>query len=245
MAEAQNQFPPTRWTFVEYAGQSDDSAREKALSELFAQYQPALKAYLVSQFRIDEEQALDLLQSFVLEKVLQAGMLAHADRQRGKFRTFLLHALTNFVVSDLRRRHALKRSPAGGAVSLNELPEEALELAREPATAAFDTAFARGVIGEGLKRMERQCLASERSDVWGVFVGRLLDPIFEEAKPLSYEELVRRFGFQSPGQAANVLITAKRMFARVLRGVVGEYVASESEIEAELRELQAILGGSS
>jgi hypothetical protein len=91
--------------------------------------------------------------------------------------------------------------------------------------------------------MESQCQASARPDIWGVFAARLLEPIFEEAKPAAYEELVSRFGFQSPGQAANVLITAKRMFARFLRSVVGEYVAAESEIEAELNELQAILAG--
>jgi DNA-directed RNA polymerase specialized sigma24 family protein len=245
MVEAHKQFPPTRWTFVEYAGQPDHPAQEKALSELLIQYQPALKAYLAAQFRIDEQQADDLLQSFVFEKVIQAGMLARADRQRGKFRTFLLHALTNFVISDLRRQQALKRSPAEGSVSLDELSDQTPELVREASGTGFDLAFARGVIGEALKRMEAQCEASDRADIWGVFAGRLLQPIFEAAEAADYETLVRRFGFQSPGHAANVLITAKRMFARILRSVVGEYVATESDIEAELKELQTILSAAS
>jgi RNA polymerase sigma-70 factor (ECF subfamily) len=241
MIGAQKEFPQTRWTFVEWAGQPDHPAQQKALADLLTQYLPALKAFLVAQFRIEDQQAEDLLQSFVLEKVLKAGVIARADRERGKFRTFLLHALTNFVISELRRAHAQKRAPELSPISLDELAEEGTELALAAGTANFDVAFARQVIHESVQRMQAQCESTGRTDIWGVFLSRLLNPIFEQAEPSSYEELVERFGFQSPGHASNVLITAKRMFARVLRTVVAEYAGSEAEIESELNELQAIL----
>ena len=241
MAKSQKQFPPTRWTYVECAARPDDPEQEKALGDLLATYLPVLKRYLVAQFHFDEPHAEDLLQGFVLEKVLKGGVLARAERQRGRFRTFLLNVLTNFVVSEQRRARALKRAPAQGSVSLDELSETAPEVALAPAAAQFDLAFARQVIAEALRRMESQCEVAARPDIWGVFVGRLLNPIFDQAAPANYEVLVERFGFQSPGHASNVLITAKRMFARVLRSVVAEYVAGEGEIDTELEELQAIL----
>ena len=41
--------------------------------------------------------------------------------------------------------------------------------------------------------------------------------------------------------ASNVLITAKRTFVRVLRGLVGEYEQDETQIDAEIADLQKVL----
>jgi hypothetical protein len=81
--------------------------------------------------------------------------------------------------------------------------------------------------------------------VWGVFESRLLAPILHRAEPADYEELVGRFGLASAAQASNVLITAKRMFARIIRAVVGEYALGDEEIETEIRELHTVLGRAS
>jgi len=75
----------------------------------------------------------------------------------------------------------------------------------------------------------------------GVFECRLLAPALEGTDPVDYGELVRRFGLQSPSQASNVLVTAKRMYARTLRGVVAEYSGDAAEIEAEIGDLHRIL----
>jgi hypothetical protein len=48
-------------------------------------------------------------------------------------------------------------------------------------------------------------------------------------------------GLESAQQAANLLVTAKRHFRRVLQSVVGEYVSSEAEIEEEIADLRSIL----
>ena len=66
---------------------------------------------------------------------------------------------------------------------------------------------------------------------------RILLPIMEGAEPAAYADLVRQYGFQSPAQASNVLISAKRMFARLLREVISEYAFSEEEVESEIQEL--------
>jgi hypothetical protein len=74
-----------------------------------------------------------------------------------------------------------------------------------------------------------------------VFDGRLLRPLVEDAAPVNYEELVRTFGFQSTEQASNALITAKRMFGRQLRFLIGEYAEDAAAVEAEIAELKRIL----
>ena len=87
------------------------------------------------------------------------------------------------------------------------------------------------------------CETSDRREVWGVFESRLVGPILKGTEPIGYQELVERFGLGSPAQASNVLITAKRIFARTLRSVVAEYCRDNREMESELEELREILAG--
>ena len=234
-------FPQTEWPLVDAAGQGEANSKQAALATLLCRYLPVLKVHLASQYRVAEDQAADWLQSFVLKKVLERDLIAQADRNRGKFRTFLLRSLHNFVIQQIRHEQAGKRSPAEPLVPIHDLQDNELaEIATQNAE-SFDIAWARGVLAETIQRMERHCQVADRKDVWGVFDCRILKPLFEETAPLAYEELVARFGLQSPAQASNLLITAKRMFGRFLRSVIAEYSADEAEIEAEIEELKAVL----
>src|SRR5262249_45322974 len=105
----------------------------------------------------------------------------------------------------------------------------------------FDVAWARELLGDVLRRMRAECEKSRRRDIWGIFQCRIVGPILDNAATLPYEQLVKGYGFRSPTQAANALVTAKRMFARLLRTVVGEYAVGEGAIDAEIRDLQQIL----
>ena len=71
---------------------------------------------------------------------------------------------------------------------------------------------------------------------------RLAQPLFDGAATPTYDELLAEFQFDSPQQASNALITAKRHFQRVLCDVVGEYVEHEQDIAHELADLHAIAG---
>jgi RNA polymerase sigma-70 factor (ECF subfamily) len=234
-------FPPTEWPLVDAAGQGEAVSKQAALATLLCRYLPVLKVHLASQYRVPEDQASDWLQSFVLKKVLERDLIAQADRNRGKFRTFLLRSLHNFVIQQIRHEQAGKRSPAEPHVPIHDLQEnEMAEIVTQTAE-SFDVAWARGVLAETIQRMERHCQVTDRKDVWGVFECRILKPLFEEAEPMEYEELVAQFGLHSPAQASNLLITAKRMFGRFLRSVIAEYAGTEEEIEAEIEELKAVL----
>ena len=66
----------------------------------------------------------------------------------------------------------------------------------------------------------------------------------EGSEPADYGELVRSLGLGSSLQARNALITAKRIFVRILRDVVGEYIVGEDQITGEIEELRrSLLGG--
>ncbi len=62
-----------------------------------------------------------------------------------------------------------------------------------------------------------------------------------QTEPMPYDKLVARFGLRSPSEASNLLITAKRMFARALHEIVRETVSDDQDVEPEIRELKRIL----
>ena len=75
--------------------------RREALDELLRLYLPALRAYSLYRRQIEPDRAEDLLQGFVVRQVLERGLLTKADASRGRFRSFLLKSLQNYVFSEL------------------------------------------------------------------------------------------------------------------------------------------------
>jgi len=233
-------FPPTNWSLVNVAGHGAQTLQRQALNELVERYRPALQSHLVLHKRIDPDRAEDLIQGFMLEKVVKQEIIAHANRRRGKFRSFLLVSLDRFVIDQHRQATAIKRQ-GGGAVSIEDVQEVASRT--EPVPNAYDVAWARQLLSETLDHMHRECVSSSRADIWAVFEGRLLEPLLRHVPPVSYERLVNQFGLASPAQASNVLVTGRRMFERLLRQAIGEYESSEQRIDEEIADLQRILSG--
>lgn len=235
-------FPATRWSLVERACARPDRAATEALNELLRVYCPVLKKHLVRGMRFTPHSADDFVQNFVAQKIMGKNALASASVARGRFRVFLLKTFNNFVISELRRGLARKRAALQDeAISLDETPDLAAAGARFQH--ALDLEWARQTMAVAIGRMKKECADKGRGDLWEVFSCRVLEPALEHAPLPSYETLVRRFGFQSPSQASNLLITAKRMFRRALAETVRDTVADESQVEEEIRELKAILSG--
>jgi hypothetical protein len=242
IANGDGVYPTTVWSKIALAGRTDDEHSVAALSSLLEKYYRPLQKHLESAFCADPDAARDWLQSFIHRKVILGKLLRLASRDKGRFRTFVLNALDNFVISELRRTRANKRHPKEGVVSIHEMPR-ALEIpVAPPQSRQFSVQWAREVTHETLERMQSECAAKGDLRRWHFFSKRLLEPALDGAKPPGYEELVKEFGFESPAEASNCLITARRQFARLLRVVVAEYVGEEAA-EAELRELFAAVAG--
>lgn len=227
-------FPSTHWTQLETAGQDHAQGRPD-LSRLLEKYLPAMKAHLVLRRRTDPDDADDLLQAFITSKILEQNLIAKADRSRGsRFRSFLVTALDNFVSNQLRNE---TRRQQPGAYRLEDI--EACTDCPLPAdqTDEFNSAWARQVILHTLQKMESECLAKGRPDIWEVFSGRIVGPTLNGQPLVPYAELVQKFGYQAPVQASMVLVTGKRMFQRLLRQVVGEYAQESTEVEEEVAQL--------
>ena len=159
-------LPTTHWSLVARAGLHDDDAKREALGELLVRYMPALQAHLVYGKQLNADEAEDMLQEFIASRVVEKGLIGRADRELGRFRTFLLTALDRFLVDQLRARSAKKRSPEGCRMVDIGDRAELLESRRQPGD-AFEVAWARNVIAEALRRMQEECERSGRPDLWG------------------------------------------------------------------------------
>lgn len=233
-------FPPTdeMWSLVQQArGNVKDTACRLALGQLLTRYLPPLRAHLVRQKRLEPHRAEDILQGFITGKILEQQLIAKADRERGRFRTFLLSALENYLRDVMRHEKAACRHPGTPMAQV----DEHLDAAAAPESADFDAAWARLIIDQAVAKMRLECEQSRRPDLWTVFELRILKPCLEDAEPLGYEALVTRLGLTSCVQAGNLQVTAKRMFRRCLETVVGEYAQSPDETETELADLLRLM----
>jgi len=113
-------FCTTRWTQVNRA-KVDSPEGRRALAELCAAYYEPVAAFLRCQVR-DPDAARDLAHEFFAE-VLAGNAIAHAQPERGRFRSYLLGAVKHFLSHQLQAARRLKRGGGRDSVSLNDTRE--------------------------------------------------------------------------------------------------------------------------
>ena len=116
------EFTTTHWSVVLVAGGTASSAADGALEHLCRTYWYPLYAY-VRRHGHSESDAQDLTQSF-FARLLERKHLRLADRNQGRFRTFLLSSLKNFLINEWKRGSREKR---GGTRKIFSLDEETAE----------------------------------------------------------------------------------------------------------------------
>ena len=229
-------FPRTNWADLGLAANADVAS----LDQLIRLYWQPLRIFLVATFPSLKNDADTLLQDFAEDKMLKEGWLRKADQNRGRFRDFLKTSLRNFVLDRLNRT-AVKNPP----LSLDEMEQEFPQ--PEKSAEEFDLAWTRTVLAETLRRMEADCKNPKedqprRTYIWEMFRLRLLEPVFNDAAPPAYDQLIEQFGLKSPTDASNTLLSAKRIFKTHLNQVIREYAGQDAATAAEIQALEDFLG---
>ena len=231
-------FQTTCWTAVEAAGLESELALQ-TLQDLLIRYSEPLQRHLIYRYRFSRSDAQDVFQDFVHEKVLLSNILDSADRDRGRFRTFLLTALDRFVLNRLRAAETQRRRPRKGFVSIDDVGLE--ECGTEETSDPFATFWTAQVVREVLKEMERECDEKGVSTRWLVFKSQVVDPIFHDQERESQLLLAERLGLRSRTVVSNTLLTAKRMYQRILNRVVADYSGDQDQVDLELLILRSSL----
>lgn len=235
-------FPTTHWTKLVGARSEGILEQDDILDELVGMYWKPVYCYLRCK-GYDRDDAKDLTQGFFCEIVLRRGLIQQADRTKGRFRTFLLTALSRYVTSVHRAEVAKQRTPEGGLIYLEEIdgfsiPEPVHY--RSPVE-AFDYAWGAALLDRVLAGVARRC--RERGDAthWELFRTRVLLPITQNADVPSLDRLCRKYGISRKAQVSNMIFMVKRRFQRALRRHVRQFVSSDAEVDREILDLMAIL----
>lgn len=215
-------FPTTSWTLVR------SSQNLKALDSLITVYWKPLY-FFVRQQGYPNETAKDIVQEF-LKTLMERDAIRRADPARGRFRTFLLASLSNFLKDRAKAESRLKR---GGDQTI------------------FSLDFARGESEyvQEVARGESPETVLNRSwaySLWRHALDELKgDPAHLEAfrmylSDVDYAGICRKTGL-SEAAAKTAVHRLKGQLRDIVTGHLRSTVSNEDELEVELGEFLALL----
>lgn len=187
-AKVSAQFTTTHWSVVLAAGHDGTSASARgALEQLCRIYWFPLYAY-VRRRGYGHEDAQDLTQAFLLQ-LLERQSLARVDRNKGRFRSFLLAALNYFLADERSRASARKRGGGQPIFSLDaQTAEQRYRL--EPVDLlspdkVFERQWALALLDQVLGRLEQEYRLAGKAAVFqrvhGFLVARTAEESYADA----------------------------------------------------------------
>lgn len=233
-------FNTTHWSVVLAVTHSDSTRAREALAKLCQTYWYPLYAY-VRRRGYSAPDAQDLTQAF-FEQLLERRSLAGATPGLGKFRSFLLTSLKNFLASQWKQGIAQKRGGGAPILSLDwAAAEERFDL--EPATQAspdklFDKQWALTILGDVLNRLGREYQSEGKTDLFAALKATLLG--LRESQP--YAELAVRLGLSESAIKVAVHRLRKR-YRELIREDIANTLDDPREVEGEMRYLFQALAG--
>jgi len=236
-------FPSTHWSVVLAAGrtQAEPEIAEAALAQLCQTYWAPLYSFVRSRGYTVED-AQDVTQSF-FAYLIEHKTYARTDRQMGRFRSFLLASLKNFLADAWDRARTLKRGGGRVFLPLHEQQVENAESLFQTQTAApnedwlFDHSWAEAVLGAGLERLAADYKNQSREKLFN----ELRIFLAGGAAPLpAYSELAVRLGMTESTIRSHVTRLRER-YREALRAEVRQTVDTEAEVDEELHELFRVL----
>jgi RNA polymerase sigma-70 factor (ECF subfamily) len=231
-------FHTTHWTLVLSARADDGTAAREALSSLCSTYWYPLYAFVRRQVSNPHE-AEDLTQEFFCQ-FLERNALASARQAAGKFRSFLLACVKNFLANERERAHAQRRGGGRPLVPLNT-GEAETRYSLEPADLVtpelmFERRWALAVLERTMTELRREYSTDERRALFEELQGFL--PGGHEGA--SRAELAAKRGV-SAGAIDVAVHRLRHRFGVLLREQVAQTVSSDAEVEEEIRYLISVL----
>ena len=229
-------FNTTHWSVVLNAKDGGTPDAGAALEELCRTYWAPLYAYL-RRHGSSPADAQDLVQGF-FASLLERDGFAVVERERGKFRSFMLASLKHFTSNERERTQAQKRGGRYSFVPLDEAQaEENFLAARDlPPDEVFARSWALAVIGQAIYLLREEYAGPERAVVFAA-----LEPFLSSDRVTRpYAELAAQLGLSESGVKMAVQ-RMRRRFGELLRGEIARTVGSAAEVDEEIRALFAAL----
>jgi DNA-directed RNA polymerase specialized sigma24 family protein len=230
-------FRTTRWTAVSRA-KADSVEGRQALADLCDAYYKPVVAFLRCELR-DADAAREMTHEF-FARVLAGEAFASAERERGRFRSYLLGAVKHFLSQHRRDARRLKRGGGAECVSLNdENGGEARSLADAGLTpdAAFDRQWALTVMARAFEALRLECAAEGRETFFD-----LVKPWLKGEAAHGDQAAIAADCGMNPAALKVAVHRMKKRFRQAVKAEVAGTLDDPGQVEAEMRALFAALG---
>jgi len=221
------------------AGRSDTTRAHDALASLCQTYWYPLYTY-VRRRRYSPEDAQDLTQGFFAQ-LLEHKAVATVNRDKGRFRSFLLASMNHFLSDEWDKARAQKRG-AGKVISLDTQSAESW-LSQQPSESltpekAFELRWAITLLEQVYRRLEEEHRQQGKAALFDALRTTLAGP----GNSAPYAELGERLEMNE-GAVKVAVHRLRQRYRALLRETIAETVASQEEVDEELRYLLRTVSG--
>jgi RNA polymerase sigma factor (sigma-70 family) len=228
-------FQTTHWSAVLRAAQNQLPGSHSALADLYRIYWYPLYAF-VRRRGYNPEDAQDLTQGFFFS-MLERKSLRQVTRQRGRFRSFLLASLKNYLSDQFDRANSIKR---GGHVQFvafdfgsgeNRYRHDAVDLLT--AEKVFDARWAMTLLNWAIERLRKEYAVRGKTKIFEE-LRPFLDPNCENSP--SYEKVSNTLQTSPAGVKSHICRLRKR-FNELLREEIARTVTDQQAVNEEIHAL--------
>jgi RNA polymerase sigma factor (sigma-70 family) len=227
-------FATTHWSVILAASDSASTQHEPALSTLCQTYWFPLYVYLRRR-GYDTHQAEDYTQAF-FAGILERKGLRKADPKYGKFRSFLLASLKNFLADEWDRSHAQKRGGDKKVLFL-DFDAAASRYNREPAhhispEKLFERSWALTILTRAMERLKAESAVSDKQQLFDC----LKIYLTAEKDAVPYSQVAEELNM-TEGAVKVAVHRLRRRYRELVRDEIAQTVTTEAQVDEEIRDL--------
>jgi RNA polymerase sigma factor (sigma-70 family) len=233
-------FLTTHWSVVVSAAQRDTTHAMSALEHLCGIYWYPLYAY-VRRRGYSSHDAQDLTQAF-FARLLERRWVENADQTKGRFRTFLLTAMSRFLSDEWDKLRAQKRG--GGVTHIPvQIGDAETRFGLEPKDVStpeqcYERQWALTLLDQVLNQLQKEYETEGKAELFAALNHTLQGR--SESQP--YAELANQLDMSVSAVKVSVHRMRKK-YRQLLRNNIAQTVAAPEDLEEELRHLFAVLSG--
>jgi len=234
----QSSFATTHWSIVLAAGNQSSPDYTRALSTLCRTYWYPLYVYL-RRWGCDREQAEDYTQGFFAGLLERQG-IGKADPKQGKFRSFLLASLKNFLADEWDRSQAQKRGGDRKVFSL-DIEDGETRYSREPVDnlspeKLFERYWALEVLKQAMARLKAEYVTANKIELFNC----LKTYLTAEQGSVSYRDIAGKLNV-AEGAVRVAVHRLRQRYRELVRQEIAQTVTSPDQVDEEINELFAAL----
>lgn len=233
-------FTTTHWSLILNARDPDSPQAIEALEKLCRSYWYPLYAYVRSR-GLDQESAKDLTQGF-FTRLLEKNYLSQVQREKGRFRSFLLASLKHFLSDEWDKSRAQKRGGGQSLISLDDTTgEDRYHL--EPVDGMdpeklFERRWALTVLEQARGKLAEEYAKAGKSDLYAHLKAVESNP---QISP-SFAKIGVELGM-TESAVKSAAFRMRQRYRELVREEVANTVGSPAEIDEELRYLIGVISG--